>query len=243
MEQKNNPNMALWERYATPPQEALKPFNNGSFSGTDISPMWRIRCLTEEFGACGLGWYPEIVEHWQETVGDMVMTHVTIRLYVKYNGEWSKPISATGGNKALRKKGGIPSDECYKMAYTDALGGACKLLGIGGAVYWERGYSKYEDDYIGAPAAKPIKDVSREQKPDPKPKDEATTIEALNEPVEDTEFRILALKAYTPRQLDAACVRKLGTDFLHAPIAKLREMMPEEKLRERIAKNGDPIEG
>ena len=39
------------------PKEALKAFNNGRFSGTDINPMWRIKMLTEMFGPCGVGWY------------------------------------------------------------------------------------------------------------------------------------------------------------------------------------------
>lgn len=210
-----NPNLELWRRYAQPPAEALKPFNNGTFSGTDISPMWRIKCLTEEFGAVGFGWYPELVEHWTETVGDTVMTYVTIRLYVKRGDEWSKPISATGGNKALRKKGGVPSDEAYKMAFTDALGGACKLLGFGGAIYWERGYSKYESDYTGGAA----------QKPKPTPQAETYA---------DHQYRAMAVEAYGSDNLDSACQKSFGRPFAETPVEQIKRVLPEEKIRAKL---------
>ena len=38
------------------------------------------------------------------------------------------------------------SDECYKMAYTDAIGVAAKALGIGADVYWAAGRTKYSQD-------------------------------------------------------------------------------------------------
>lgn len=45
---------------------------------------------------------------------------------------------------ASKEKSGIyVSDECYKMATTDAISVACKQLGIGADVYWESDASKY----------------------------------------------------------------------------------------------------
>ena len=41
-------NLDMYNRYAQPPKEALKEFNNGRFKGTDINPMWRIMVLTKE---------------------------------------------------------------------------------------------------------------------------------------------------------------------------------------------------
>lgn len=38
------------------------------------------------------------------------------------------------------------SDECYKMAYTDAISVAAKALGIGADVYWAAGRTKYSQD-------------------------------------------------------------------------------------------------
>ena len=71
------------------------------------------------------------------------MAIVDINLYVKVGGEWSKPIYGTGGNILLRKD--YASDEGYKMALTDALGVACKALGIGADVYFEKDITKYTD--------------------------------------------------------------------------------------------------
>lgn len=36
------------------------------------------------------------------------------------------------------------SDECYKMATTDALSVACKNLGIGADIYWKESKTKYD---------------------------------------------------------------------------------------------------
>ena len=218
-------NMELWSKYAEPPVEAKKSFDNGSFKGTDISPMWRIRCLTEEFGPCGFGWYPELVDHWERDIDGVPMVFVTLKLYINRNGEWSKPITATGGNSFVRKKGGKVSDEAYKMAFTDALGGCCKLLGIGGKVYWERGYSKYEEYYTKdaepKPAEVPVINVGGAMPP------------YMDEPDEDIEYRILALSVYPVDKLDEACQNKFGTDFAHTPVSQLREVMPESMLNAR----------
>ena len=42
-------NLTMYKKYAQPPADALKEFNNGRFKGTDINPMWRIKVLTEEY--------------------------------------------------------------------------------------------------------------------------------------------------------------------------------------------------
>ena len=123
------------------PQEAQKPFSNGRFSGTDINPMWRIKKLTEMFGPAGVGWYVDNVVERSEEHGDTTISIVTLNLYVKVDGEWSKPIYGTGGNTLLRK--GVASDEGYKMAYTDALSVACKALGIGADIWFANDRTKY----------------------------------------------------------------------------------------------------
>ena len=62
------------------------------------------------------------------------------------NGEWTEAIEGTGGSSfvANEKNGLYTSDECFKMAYTDALSVACKSLGMGADVYW--GDSKYNSN-------------------------------------------------------------------------------------------------
>lgn len=114
---------------------------------TDINPMWRIKTLTEQFGPCGIGWYYIPVKKWTETVNGETAAFVDIELYVKCGSEWSRPIYGTGGSMlAAKERGGIHvSDECYKMATTDAISVACKQLGIGADVYWEADRTKYSD--------------------------------------------------------------------------------------------------
>lgn len=112
---------------------------------TDIKPMWRIEKLTELFGAVGFGWKTKIIDKQiiEGANGEKIAT-VDINLYVKVGDEWSEPIYGTGGSSFVSKeKSGLyTSDECFKMAYTDALSVACKALGMGANVYW--GESKYE---------------------------------------------------------------------------------------------------
>lgn len=138
-------NMTIYETSRDVPQEAQKQFNNGSFSGTDINPMWRIKKLTELFGPCGVGWYYEVLSERSETYGNTVMAIVDINLYIKVDGEWSKPIYGTGGNTLVKetKSGLRPSDEGYKMALTDALSVSAKALGIGADIYFGADKTKY----------------------------------------------------------------------------------------------------
>ena len=140
-------NLAIYEKYKTVPAEALKDFDNGKFKGTDINTMWRIKSLTQEFGPCGVGWYFVPKKLWTETTpnGEQ-FAFAEIELFIKVDGEWSKPISGNGGNKLARltKNGDYStSDEAYKMAVTDALGVACRNLGFAADVYWANDKTKY----------------------------------------------------------------------------------------------------
>ena len=134
-------NLQIYNSAREVPKEAQREFNNGRFKGTDINPMWRIKKLTELFGAAGVGWYTDDVEERFEEHGDTTIAIVTLKLYVKVDGEWSKPIYGTGGNQVASK--GRVSDEGYKMAYTDALSVACKALGIGADIYFSNDVTKY----------------------------------------------------------------------------------------------------
>ncbi len=141
--------MKLYEAVRKVPEEAKKPITGGRLKGmTDINPMWRIKVLTEQFGACGFGWYYEITEEKIELGGnDEKVAFVKINLYIKQGGEWSKPIVGTGGSMFVAKErnGLYTSDECFKMALTDAISVACKALGIGADVYYGKDRSKYND--------------------------------------------------------------------------------------------------
>lgn len=144
-------NMRFYEEFRACPQEAKKPITAGRLKGkTDINPMWRIKRLTEVFGPVGLGWITTIDKHWIEEGANGERTaNVQISLKVKYNGEWSEPIPGIGGAALVAKEnsGLYTSDECFKMAYTDAMSVACKALGIAADVYFERDTdSKYRTE-------------------------------------------------------------------------------------------------
>jgi hypothetical protein len=144
-------NLEIYEKVRAVPKEAQKTIGSGKLKGyTDINPMWRIKTLTEQFGICGVGWYYKITEKRLEKGHDdnNVAAFVDIELYVKQNGEWSQPIVGTGGSAFVQyfKTAGYAetSDECFKMALTDAISVACKALGIGADVYWAADRTKYD---------------------------------------------------------------------------------------------------
>lgn len=138
--------MDIYNRVRSVPDEAKKAISAGRLKGmTDINTMWRIKKLTEEFGPCGIGWWTKVTDRWTETVGDETCAFVDLELYIKVGDEWSKPITGSGGSKlATKERSGVyVSDECYKMAETDALSVACKKLGIGADVYFSADRTKY----------------------------------------------------------------------------------------------------
>lgn len=161
-------NLYIYNQVRKAPKEALKPITAGDLKGkSDISPQWRIEVMTSVFGPCGIGWYTEFVERWTEEDNEIdskngVFIHglvawVRINLYVKVDGEWSKPIVGIGGSKmAGVGRGGKLNDEAYKMAETDAISVACKKLGVAADVYWDASTTKYSS-YEETPQIKPTK--------------------------------------------------------------------------------------
>lgn len=157
----NENNLNLYNKVRKVPDTAKKPIQGGRLKGmTDINPMWRIKVLTEQFGPCGLGWYYNITDKRIELgSNDEKVAFVDIDLFVKYGDEWSKPIQGTGGSSFIAKErnGLYTSDECFKMALTDALGVAMKALGVAADVYFERDRSKY-DTSVNEPQKQPTMD-------------------------------------------------------------------------------------
>ena len=152
-------NLELYEKFRSVPNEAQKKITGGRLSGfTDINPMWRIKKLTEEFGSCGVGWYYEIVNQRIEQGGnEEKAAFVDILLFVKIGDEWSKGISGIGGSMFVSKEinGLYTSDECFKMALTDAISTACKALGIGADIYFEKDRTKYTESSKDAKPKEP----------------------------------------------------------------------------------------
>lgn len=143
---KNN-NMKIYESARSVPAEALKEIIGGKLKGkSDINPMWRLKTLTQLFGPCGIGWYVNIKNYWLEdgAQGERI-ANMIIELYIKQDGEWSKPIVGIGGNTIVQlERDNLKSnDEAFKMAYTDAISVACKMLGFAADVYFEKDKTKY----------------------------------------------------------------------------------------------------
>lgn len=140
-------NMDIYSKCSTAPDNALKKIQAGRLKGkSDINPMWRIKTLTEIFGPAGVGWYYTIEKQWLEPhANGEVAAFCNIALYYKTGDEWSKPVYGMGGSMfASNERNGVyVSDECFKMALTDAISVACKALGFAANVYWEADRTKY----------------------------------------------------------------------------------------------------
>lgn len=138
----------LYNKVRTVPQEAKKSIGAGRLKGmTDINPMWRLKILTEQFGPCGIGWTYEITKQWIEDGSDnQKVAFTNVNLFIKVGNEWSRAIPGTGGSSFIAKesKGLYTSDECFKMALTDAISVACKALGVGADVYYDKDRTKYD---------------------------------------------------------------------------------------------------
>lgn len=140
-------NMEIYNGFREVPDKAKKTIEAGRLKGkTEINPMWRIKALTERFGPCGSGWKYDIVSrNILAGANGEIAAFVDILLSYKTADGWSEPIPGTGGSMFVAKeKGGLyTSDECFKMALTDAISVAAKALGVGADVYWSADRTKY----------------------------------------------------------------------------------------------------
>lgn len=168
-------NMDIYNAVSAVPSSAQKRISGGRLNGmTDINPMWRIRELTELFGPCGIGWKYKIVREWLETAstGEVgAFVDIELQYRITPDADWSEPIPGTGGSKFVAAEKGNnlrASDECYKMALTDAISVACKALGFGADIYWASGRTKYnadppeqDEEYTCAQCGNTIRDVKK----------------------------------------------------------------------------------
>lgn len=155
-------NMEIYEQSRKCPDNAIKEIGAGRLKGkSDINPMWRIKKLTELFGPVGIGWYYDINRQWTEAgANGEISAFCNISLYIRNGDEWSKPIQGTGGSSFIAKErsGMYTSDECYKMALTDAISVACKALGFAADVYWSSDKTKYTKKPDAPPSDPPPKE-------------------------------------------------------------------------------------
>jgi len=148
MTQVEKNNRFIWDALKRPPKDALKKITGGRLRGmTDISPQWRYEAATEHFGPCGIGWKYEIENLWTESGSDnQIFAFAKVNLFYKRAAEtnsplpdddWSSPIPGIGGSMlvAKEKDGLYSNDEAYKMAVTDALTNALKMIGVAADIY------------------------------------------------------------------------------------------------------------
>ena len=190
-------NMKIWNAVKQPPATSLNQIRGGRLSGmTDINPQWRYQIMTEQFGPCGVGWKWEIVKQWTEPGPEgQVFAFAAVNLYVRteplfrvvikgqedkpqcncvFHHPWSDPIPGVGGSMLVAKEsGGLhASDEAYKMAITDALSCALKMLGVAADIYagkWDG--TKYKDT---PPQADPLPPKAKPAARKPAPAKEPT---------------------------------------------------------------------
>lgn len=142
-------NLNIYNAVREVPNEAKREIYAGRLKGkTDINPMWRIKKLTEIYGPCGIGWKYVITDkRMEQSPTNEIACFLDIDLFVKDNGQWSEAIPGTGGSMFVsqERNGLYTSDECYKMALTDAISVSCKALGFGADVYWDKDKTKYSE--------------------------------------------------------------------------------------------------
>ena len=160
-------NTKYYELFRSVPEEAQSIIKGGKLAGkTDINPMWRIKRLTETFGPCGIGWYVT-EEHW-ETEGDAEKAaFCKVSLFVKFPGTntWSMPIIGIGGSKISGKGVGDGiNDDAFKMAYTDGISIACKMLGMAADIYYNADVTKY--GVVGHEKTKVVQSTNSKEKID-----------------------------------------------------------------------------
>lgn len=156
-------NMELWEKLKAPPSWAKKKITGGRLSGmTDIKPQWRYQVMTEVFGACGTGWAFNIEKLWTESGSDdQVFAFAQVCVTYKEGEKWSEPVQGVGGSMLVKKesKGPHQNDEAFKMAVTDAIGTALKMIGVGADIYAGHTSGKYPTEQKPSNAEPSLKSI------------------------------------------------------------------------------------
>jgi hypothetical protein len=154
-----------YDKLKRPPASALRTIKGGRINGmTDIKPQWRYEVMDSVYGPCGEKWKYEIVRLWLEAGSkEQQAAFAQINVYVKAGDKWSDPIPGVGGSMfvELESKGLYTNDEAYKMAITDALSTALKMLGVAADIHmgmWDG--TKYKDDPTAGKEAPPNYDAS-----------------------------------------------------------------------------------
>lgn len=138
-----NTNLALFKKLEQVPEEAKTKIIEGRLKGKNsINTMWRIKKLTEVLGPCGIGWNFRVTDTRILEIASgakAIFLDIAFKFKDPATGQWSEDIHGTGGNTLVRSesKGLYLNDDAYKMALSDAISSAARLIGLGGNVYYE----------------------------------------------------------------------------------------------------------
>lgn len=204
MPEKKIDKLEIWNQLNQPPKWALKTIGGGRLKGfTDINPQFRYYAMTKLFGPCGIGWKFSIDEMWERDGSNgekMIFVKVSVCVrrgefsevpLDKDEGNWSAPIPGIGGSKLLAKESaGIHNnDEAYKMALTDAISGAVKMLGVAADIYaglWDG--AKYREVPENADSGKkPVQAASQPAKPAQQPQQPAQPAQGASQPAQPAQ--------------------------------------------------------
>lgn len=125
----------LWDRLGRTDPAHTKGFTRGGgFRGTAIKPMWSYRRMTEEFGACGVGWGINEPSFQVVPVGEEILVYCTVSIWHENRDQI---VFGVGGDKVAGKnKNGLQlDDEAFKKAFTDGVTNALKMIGVGADVH------------------------------------------------------------------------------------------------------------
>ncbi len=128
-------NTDLWDRLGKTDPKHTKQFSRaGGFKGTAIKPMFSFRRMTEEFGACGVGWGVNEPTFQVVHSGDEALVYCTVSVW---HTARENIVFGVGGDKVAGKNrnGTFTDDEAFKKAFTDAVTNALKLIGVGADVH------------------------------------------------------------------------------------------------------------
>ena len=151
---KENPNMALWDAVEKTNPAHAKEYNNGTFKGTAIKPLYSIQKATEHWGAMGAKWGAKETEHFIE---DGVWFS---KIELWHPGGRVEQWGATKFKYQTKEGRVIVDDEAAKKAYTDAVTKCLSWLGFSADIHMGRfDDSKYVEElkkeFSPAPVIKP----------------------------------------------------------------------------------------
>ena len=212
-------NLDIYNKLKQPPKEALRTIQAGRLSGkTDINPQWRYKAMTEQFGPCGVGWKYEILRLWNEPANDgQVFCFAEINLYflsdTNVGNIWSDPIPGVGGSMLVIKEhsGLHASDEGYKMAITDALSVAMKMIGVAGDIYaglWDG--TKYSGESLTKTEPEPSPEATKSESSPAKEKGSAKG--SINKQQTEYLLKLKLDKGYPTELLKAIALREFKKD-------------------------------